>query len=79
MCISIFTIYVSVYHVLHRESMRPAQDNSSMCHLMPDSHLQEWREEGEQIFLHVTVSGVARAFPGGRVAHPERQSEEENK
>ena len=24
-------------------------------------------------------SGVARAFPGGRVAHPERQNEEENK
>ena len=24
-------------------------------------------------------SGVARAFPGGRVAHPEGQNEEENK
>ena len=23
-------------------------------------------------------SGVARAFPGGRVAHPESQNEEEN-
>ena len=25
-----------------------------------------------------TISGVARAFPGGRVAHPEDQNEEEN-
>ena len=25
------------------------------------------------------VSGVARTFPGGRVAHPEGQNEEENK
>ena len=25
------------------------------------------------------VSGVARAFPGGRLAHPEGQNEEENK
>ena len=24
-------------------------------------------------------SGVARAFPGGRLAHPEDQNEEENK
>ena len=26
-----------------------------------------------------TLSGVARAFPGGRVANPEGQNEEENK
>ena len=26
-----------------------------------------------------TSSGVARAFPGGRLAHPEGQNEEENK
>ena len=26
----------------------------------------------------LVVSGVARAFPGGRVAHPEGQNEEEN-
>ena len=25
------------------------------------------------------LNGVARAFPGGRVAHPEDQNEEENK
>ena len=25
------------------------------------------------------TSGVARAFPGGRLAHPEGQNEEENK
>ena len=34
------------------------------------------------IFMHnseVQGSGVARAFPGGRVAHPEGQNEEENK
>ena len=24
------------------------------------------------------ISGVARAFPGGRVAHPEGQNEDEN-
>ena len=29
--------------------------------------------------LGVVHSGVARAFPGGRVAHPEGQNEEENK
>ena len=29
--------------------------------------------------LNHGASGVARAFPGGRVAHPERQNEEENK
>ena len=27
----------------------------------------------------VSFSGVARAFPGGRLAHPEGQNEEENK
>ena len=27
---------------------------------------------------YVITSGVARAFPGGRVAHPEGQNEEEN-
>ena len=26
-----------------------------------------------------SFSGVARAFPGGRVAHPENQNEENNK
>ena len=26
----------------------------------------------------VSASGVARAFPGGRLAHPEGQNEEEN-
>ena len=25
------------------------------------------------------ASGVARAFPGGRLAHPENQNEEKNK
>ena len=29
-------------------------------------------------FLMLTPSGVARAFPGGQVAHPEGQNEEEN-
>ena len=29
--------------------------------------------------MPVTISGVARAFPGGRVAHPEGQNEEETK
>ena len=28
---------------------------------------------------NVDISGVARAFPGGRLAHPEGQNEEENK
>ena len=28
--------------------------------------------------IMVVVSGVARAFPGGRTAHPENQNEEEN-
>ena len=28
---------------------------------------------------HRRRSGVARAFPGGRLAHPEGQNEEENK
>ena len=27
----------------------------------------------------ISCSGVARAFPGGRLAHPEGQNEEENK
>ena len=27
---------------------------------------------------HAIISGVARAFPGGRAAHPEDQNEEEN-
>ena len=27
----------------------------------------------------VSIMGVARALPGGRVAHPEGQNEEENK
>ena len=31
-----------------------------------------------QFFLP-KISGVARAFPGGRVAHPAGQNEEENK
>ena len=32
---------------------------------------------GLTVFDH--SSGVARAFPGGRLAHPEGQNEEENK
>ena len=34
------------------------------------------------IWLHdvwIVFSGVARVFPGGRVAHPEGQNDEENK
>ena len=31
------------------------------------------------IIMSATCSGVARAFPGGRLAHPEGQNEEENK
>ena len=31
-----------------------------------------------KIEMLVQVSGVARAFPGGRAAHPEDQNEEEN-
>ena len=34
-----------------------------------------WRAAGDPRL----ASGVARAFPGGRVAHPEGQNEEENK
>ena len=30
------------------------------------------------VLFCLTVSGVARAFRGGRVAHPEDQNEEEN-
>ena len=41
-----------------------------------------WREESKfciEIVLNSnTPSGVARAFPGGRLAHPESQNEEEN-
>ena len=29
--------------------------------------------------MALIISGVAKAFPGGRVAHPEGQNEEENK
>ena len=29
--------------------------------------------------IYSISSGVARAFPGGRLAHPEGQNEEENK
>ena len=29
--------------------------------------------------MGTSISGVARAFPGGRLAHPEGQNEEENK
>ena len=28
---------------------------------------------------HTSTSGVAKAFPSGRLAHPEGQNEEENK
>ena len=33
----------------------------------------------EVITSNNLLSGVARAFPSGRVAHPEGQNEEENK
>ena len=32
----------------------------------------------EMIGISVTYNGIARALPGGRVAHPEGQNEEEN-
>ena len=38
------------------------------------SNLTELRHKRELI-----TSGVARAFPSGRLAHPESQNEEENK
>ena len=28
------------------------QDSSGMCHLMPQRHLPEWREEKERAFVH---------------------------
>ena len=31
-----------------------------------------------QLSFHVITSGVVRAFPGGRVTHPEGQNEKEN-
>ena len=40
-------------------------------HIIPSTILKE-------IVVIVIISGVARAFPGGRVAHPEGQNEEEN-
>ena len=33
----------------------------------------------QRIFYTSSLSGEARTFPGGRVAHPEGQNEEENK
>ena len=27
-------------------------DSSGMCHLIPQQHLSEWREEDEQAFVH---------------------------
>ena len=31
------------------------------------------------IYIYIGISGVASAFPGGRLAHTEGQNEEENK
>ena len=45
--------------------------------------LNDWMNHkiGRHQYLETPVSGsgVARAFPGGRLAHPEGQNEEENK
>ena len=37
-------------------------------------HNAQWRHCDD-----LASSGIARAFPGGRVPHPEAQNEEENK
>ena len=36
------------------------------------------QKDQEDLEGHSYTSGVARAFPGGRTAHPENQNEEEN-
>ena len=33
----------------------------------------------QNLLNHVSTSGVARAFSGGRLTHPENQNEEKNK
>ena len=38
------------------------QNSSSMCHLMPQRHLPEWREEDEQAFVHCGSSGLNHAI-----------------
>ena len=45
------------------------------------NHFYDFKELCSKIFSSIgfLTSGVARAFPGGRLAHPEGQNEEENK
>ena len=51
-------------------------DQGSIFHIAAGSHpVQEAWESQNSLYS----SGVARAFPGGRLAHPEDQNEEENK
>ena len=38
------------------------QDSSGMCHLMPQWHLPEWREEDEWAFVHCGSSGLNHAI-----------------
>ena len=61
--------YQCIYIVLHKHNIATIVGPTAYCN--------------KHITLSCTYkhnnSGVARAFPGGRVAHPEGQNEEENK
>ena len=41
--------------------------------------LRSWWEGLQEAGLQTVGSGVAKAFPGGRLAHPEGQNEEEKR
>ena len=51
----------------------------STCQSWETSSGKHWQGGIGPISAGLWVSGVARAFPGGRLAHPEGQNEEENK
>ena len=47
-----YVIYIpEVWHYIHQGNY-VTRDISGMCHLMPQQHLPEWREEEEQAFVH---------------------------
>ena len=45
------------------------QDNSGMCHLMPQHHLPEWREDDERAFVH-RGSWISNKGLNNTIYHP---------
>ena len=55
-CFILYFFFVTLQkNLTHRETMPLGIAMACMCHLMPQRHLPEWREEDEWAFVHSAI------------------------